>query len=100
MYDQADADRLEFWAEQARALLHWDTEFTETLDWSQAPVARWFADGTLNAAYNAVDRHVEAGRGEQPAVIYDSAVLDRQEVITYAELQQRVARAAGALRDS
>lgn len=58
-YAQADADRLGFWAEQARRLT-WDTEPTETLDWSNPPFAKWFADGKLNVAYNCVDRHVEA----------------------------------------
>ena len=67
LYEEARADRLAFWARQANDLVTWQTPFTETLDWSQAPVARWFADGTLNAAYNAVDRHVEAGLGDRVA---------------------------------
>ena len=70
MYSWASADRLEFWAEQARTLLDWDTPFTEVLDWSGAPVARWFADGRLNACYNAVDRHVGGGpRGPRGAAV-------------------------------
>ncbi|WP_309126767.1 acetyl-coenzyme A synthetase N-terminal domain-containing protein, partial [Kocuria sp.] len=61
LYRQAEAEGTEFWARQARELLSWDKEFTEVLDWSNPPFAKWFQDGTLNACYNAVDRHVEAG---------------------------------------
>src|SRR5690625_7933111 len=64
-YDKAAADRLGFWADQARGKVSWSQDFTEVLDWSEAPRARWFADGRLNAAYNAVDRHVEAGHGDR-----------------------------------
>ena len=70
LYQRAKADRLAFWANQARELLEWDTPFTEVLDWSHAPVARWFADGRLNACVNAVDRHVAAGRGERVALYF------------------------------
>ena len=59
LYSFAASDRLGFWAEQARQL-HWHREFTETLDWSDAPFARWFADGELNVSYNCLDRHVVA----------------------------------------
>ncbi|MCL1871704.1 MAG: acetate--CoA ligase [Promicromonosporaceae bacterium] len=96
LYDQAAADRLEFWATQARELVSWRTPFTQTLDWSDAPVARWFADGTLNAAYNAVDRHVEAGRGDRVALHFEGEPGDTRTV-TYADLQREVARAANAL---
>ncbi|MDR7382964.1 acetate--CoA ligase [Promicromonospora iranensis] len=96
LYEKASADRLEFWAEQARELLTWKTPFTETLDWSGAPVARWFADGTLNAAYNAVDRHVEAGHGDRVAIHFEGEPGDTRTV-TYADLQQEVSRAANAL---
>src|SRR5699024_8806964 len=60
LYTRAAEDRVGFWADQARQLLTWNTPFTEVLDFSEAPKAKWFADGELNAAYNAVDRHVEA----------------------------------------
>jgi acetyl-CoA synthetase len=96
LYEKASADRLEFWAEQARELVTWKTPFTETLDWSGAPVARWFADGTLNAAYNAVDRHVEAGHGDRVAIHFEGEPGDTLTV-TYADLQQEVSRAANAL---
>ncbi|MFC4553707.1 acetate--CoA ligase [Georgenia faecalis] len=98
MYERADADRLGFWADQARSLLSWSTEFTEVLDFSQAPRARWFADGRLNAAYNAVDRHVEAGHGDRVAIHWEG---EQGEVrtLTYADLQREVAKAANTLGD-
>jgi len=96
LYPWSAADRLGFWAEQARLLIDRDTPFTEVLDWSGAPVARWFADGRLNACYNAVDRHVEAGNGDRVALLFEGEPGDRREV-TYAELQREVCRAANAL---
>ncbi|MEU4363717.1 acetate--CoA ligase [Promicromonospora sp. NPDC023987] len=96
LYEKAAAGAEEFWAEQARELVTWQTPFTETLDWSGAPVARWFGDGTLNAAYNAVDRHVEAGHGERVAIHFEGEPGDTRTV-TYADLQQEVSRAANAL---
>ncbi|MGC5168179.1 acetate--CoA ligase [Luteimicrobium sp. DT211] len=96
LYDEARADRLAFWAKQANELLTWKTPFTQTLDWSGAPVARWFADGTLNAAYNAVDRHVEAGLGDRVAIHFEGEPGDTRTV-TYADLQREVSRAANAL---
>jgi acetyl-CoA synthetase len=96
LYALANTDRLGFWAEQARHLLNWDTDFTETLDWSGAPVARWFADGRLNACYNAVDRHVEAGHGARTALLFEGEPGDTRS-LTYADLQREVSRAANAL---
>ncbi|MBD8000435.1 MULTISPECIES: acetate--CoA ligase [Oerskovia] len=96
LYEEAKADRLAFWARQATELVSWRTPFTETLDWSNAPVARWFADGTLNAAYNAVDRHVEAGNGDRVAIHFEGEPGDTRTV-TYADLQREVSRAANAL---
>ncbi|MFF2620676.1 acetate--CoA ligase [Oerskovia jenensis] len=96
LYEEARADRLAFWARQATELVSWRTPFTETLDWSNAPVARWFADGTLNAAYNAVDRHVEAGNGDRVAIHFEGEPGDTRTV-TYADLQREVSRAANAL---
>lgn len=98
LYAWAAADRLGFWAEQARSLLTWDTDFTEVLDWSGAPVARWFADGRLNACYNAVDRHVEAGHGDRVALHFEGEPGDTRTV-TYRELQAEVSRAANALTE-
>lgn len=96
LYAWANAAPLEFWAEQARSLLDWSQPFEEVLDWSGAPVARWFADGRLNAAYNAVDRHVEAGNGDRVALHFEGEPGDTR-TLTYADLQREVSRAANAL---
>ena len=95
LYDQAKADRLGFWAEQARSL-HWHTPFTQTLDWSTPPFAKWFADGELNVAYNCLDRHVESGLGDRVAIYFEGEPGDTRAV-TYAELLADVKRAANAL---
>ncbi|MFI0785157.1 acetate--CoA ligase [Streptomyces lydicus] len=94
-YEEAAADRLGFWAEQARRLT-WATEPTQTLDWSNAPFAKWFADGKLNVAYNCVDRHVENGLGDRVALHFEGEPGDSR-AITYAELQREVSKAAHAL---
>lgn len=96
-YEQAEADRLGFWAEQARRLT-WATEPTETLDWSNPPFAKWFADGRLNVAYNCVDRHVEAGNGDRVALHFEGEPGDSR-AITYAQLKDEVSRAANALTE-
>ncbi|WP_309135764.1 acetate--CoA ligase [Cellulomonas sp.] len=96
LYSWANADRTTFWAEQARELLTWSTPFTQTLDWSDAPFARWFADGRLNAAYNAVDRHVEAGHGDRVALHFEGEGGDTR-ALTYADLQREVSKAANAI---
>ena len=96
LYDRADADRLAFWAEQARRLT-WDTPFTEVLDWSQAPVARWFVGGKLNVAYNCVDRHVEAGNGDRVAIHWEGEPVGDARTITYRQLQDMVCQAANTL---
>ncbi|MEV0975750.1 acetate--CoA ligase [Streptomyces sp. NPDC049915] len=89
------AERLAFWAEQA-GRLHWDTEWNQVLDWSDAPYARWFTGGRLNVAYNCVDRHVEAGYGEQVAFHWEGEPGDTR-TITYADLRREVCKAANAL---
>ncbi|GAA2382899.1 acetate--CoA ligase [Streptomyces glaucosporus] len=94
-YERAKADRLGFWAEQARRLT-WETEPTETLDWSNPPFAKWFKDGRLNVAYNCVDRHVEAGLGDRVAIHFEGEPGDTRS-ITYADLQREVSKAANAL---
>jgi acetyl-CoA synthetase len=95
LYREAKEDRLAFWAEQARAL-HWHRPFTQTLDWSDAPVAKWFADGGLNVAYNCLDRHVLAGNGDRIAIHWEGEPGDSRS-ITYAELTTEVKRAANAI---
>ncbi|WP_413808651.1 acetate--CoA ligase [Streptomyces sp. OE57] len=96
-YERAKADRLGFWAEQARRL-SWATAPTETLDWSNPPFAKWFADGKLNVAYNCVDRHVENGLGDRVALHFEGEPGDTRS-LTYAELQREVSQAAHALTE-
>ena len=98
LYDEANRDRLSFWANQARELLHWEKDFTEVLDWSNPPFARWFADGTLNVAYNCLDRHVLTGNGERVAIHWEGEPGDSR-TISYAELTVEVKRAANVLRE-
>lgn len=98
VYKTAAADRPVFWGEQAKRL-DWGTPFTEVLDWSDAPFAKWFVGGTLNAAYNCVDRHVEAGHGDRVALHFVGEPVDDTRDITYAELKDRVSQAANALID-
>jgi propionyl-CoA synthetase len=97
LYDRSMQDPSAFWAEAAR-LIDWDRPWDQVLDDSNPPFYRWFKGGQLNTCYNAVDRHVKAGRGDQPAIIHDSPVTDSKTVITYAELQDQVARFAGVLK--
>ncbi|MGX7681427.1 acetate--CoA ligase [Jatrophihabitans sp. DSM 45814] len=96
-YDLAAADRLAFWDTQARRL-QWQSEWTQTLDWSAAPFAKWFVGGTLNASVNCVDRHVQAGRGEKVAIHFEGEPGDTR-AITYRELAGLVAQAANALTE-
>ncbi len=86
-----------FWGEAASAL-HWDRPWDRVLDRSAAPLYRWFAGGELNTCFNAIDRHVLGGRGEQAAVIWESPVTGGQRTITYRELLDEVSRFAGVLR--
>ncbi|WP_339391293.1 acetate--CoA ligase [Brevibacterium metallidurans] len=88
-----------YWLTQARKLIDWVREPTIAVDDSQAPIYRWFPDGKLNVCFNALDRHVAAGRGDQAAIIYDSPVTDTVRTITYAELLDEVSRFARALSD-
>jgi len=94
-YAQAEADPEAFWATQARRLT-WAEPFTQVLDWSDAPHAKWFADGKLNVAVNCVDRHVDDGFGDQVAIHWEGEPGDTR-TITYAELKDEVCRAANAL---
>jgi propionyl-CoA synthetase len=85
-----------FWAEAA-ADIDWTKPWDTVLDRDAEPAARWFVGGELNTCYNALDRHVEGGRADQAALIYDSAVTGTTETFTYAELRDQVARFAGVL---
>lgn len=94
-YAEADADREAFWAKQAERL-HWETKWSQVLDWTNAPVAKWFVGGKLNVAYNCVDRHVDSGHGDQVAIHWVGEPGDSRD-ITYAQLKDDVSRAANAL---
>ena len=98
LYEQAESDRLAFWAEQADRL-HWANPFTEVLDWSDAPVARWFGGGKLNVAYNCVDRHVEAGHGDRIAIHWEGEPVGDSRTLTYADLKDAVCQAANTLTE-
>lgn len=91
------ADKQAFWQQAAKAL-DWVTPSKQILDESEAPFYHWFSDGELNTCYNAVDRHVLAGHGEQIAIHYVSPVTETEYSITYRELQAQVARLAGYLQ--
>jgi len=94
-YARAEEDRLAFWEAQANRLT-WAQPWTEVLDWSNRPFAKWFIGGKLNAAYNCVDRHVESGHGDQVAIHFEGEPGDTR-TITYAQLQREVSKAANAL---
>ena len=94
---QSSKDNSEaFWLDAARAI-DWDKFPTKALNDANAPLYEWFTDGMVNTCYNAVDRHVENGRADQTAIIYDSPITGAKDKITYAELKDKVAHLAGAL---
>ena len=97
IYAEADADSVAYWRRQADRLT-WTKEPTVTLEWD-LPFAKWFTDGELNAAYNCVDRHVEAGRGDKVAYHWVADAEGETRTITYADLQKMVAQAAHALTE-
>ncbi|AZS41505.1 MULTISPECIES: acetate--CoA ligase [Microbacterium] len=96
LYERAAADREGFWGEQSRELVHWHKPFTQVLDWTNPPFAKWFDDGELNVAYNCLDRHVEAGNGDRVALHWEGEPGDSRR-ITYAELTDEVKRVANVL---
>ena len=95
-YSAADADPEAFWAKQAERI-DWHTKPTQVLDWSNPPFAKWFADGTLNASVNCVDRHVAAGRGDKVAIHWVGEPEGDSRDITYSQLMAEVCQAANAL---
>jgi propionyl-CoA synthetase len=97
VYDRSLREAEGFWA-QAAEEISWVRRWDRVLDASRPPFARWFPGAILNTCYNAVDRHVERGRGKQRALIYDSPVTSTVQTFTYLELRDRVAQLAGALR--
>ncbi|KAJ3640039.1 hypothetical protein Zmor_003359 [Zophobas morio] len=86
----------EFWSEVGK-LVHWTKPWDRVLDNSHSPFTKWFVGGEINACYNAVDRHVEAGKGSKVALIHDSPLTNSVRKITYAELLDQVSHLAGAL---
>ena len=97
VYAAWKADPEAFWLDAAKAI-DWDRFPSRALNDSRAPLYTWFDDGLVNTCWNAVDRHVENGRGAQVAIIHDSPVTGTVHKITFAELKNRVASLAGALR--
>src|SRR5437879_6065106 len=97
VYARSMKDPEGFWARAAEAI-HWEKRWDRVFDDSRKPFVRWFAGGVLNTCYNALDLHIERGRGKQRALVYDSPVTSTVKVFTYDELRDAVARVAGALR--
>ncbi len=95
IYERSGEDPEGFWAEQAKEL-DWSTPYTTVLEWN-APWAKWFTGGTLNASYNCVDRHTKNGRRNKSAIIWEGEPGD-QRVLTYQDLYREVNRAAAALQ--
>jgi propionyl-CoA synthetase len=95
-YRRSIEDPEGFWGEAAEAIT-WTKKWDKVLDDSNKPFYRWFAGGALNTCYNALDVHIENGRGDQPALIYDSPVTDTIKTYTYTELRDEVAKVAGVL---
>ncbi len=96
-YRTSITDPERFWADQA-GLITWIKKPRQILDSSNAPFYRWFPDATLNTCYNALDRHVAAGNADRTALVYDSPVTDTKQRLSYAELLEKVAAFAGALK--
>ncbi|HEX5597862.1 MAG TPA: acetate--CoA ligase [Micromonosporaceae bacterium] len=96
-YQEAAADRLAFWEQQARRL-DWAKEWDQVLDWSNPPFAKWFVGGQLNIAYNCLDRHVAAGRGDRVAIHWEGEPGDSR-TLTYADLHRMTCQAANTLTE-
>src|SRR3954453_10110509 len=97
IHEKANADPQAWWTEQARAL-HWFTEPSKVLNDANPPFYKWFEDGTINASYNCLDRHVEAGLGDRVAFHWRGEEGEERDV-TYADLHRDVQRFANALKD-
>jgi propionyl-CoA synthetase len=98
IYAEWQKNPVVFWEEQAKNL-HWEKHPKTTFDANLGAYGRWFVDGECNTCYNAVDRHVENGRGAQNAIIYDSPMAGEKKHITYSQLQEEVATLAAVLQD-
>lgn len=99
LYESSINNSNEFWLDLARDI-HWFQAPGTALDDSDPPFYRWFPDGKTNACYNAVDLHVESGRADQTAIIYDSAITNTSSKLSYRELQQRVSKVAGVMLEN
>ncbi|MGP1395619.1 MAG: propionyl-CoA synthetase [Inquilinaceae bacterium] len=97
VYRRSLSDPEGFWAEAAERI-DWDSRWDRVLDSTNASFYRWFSGGVLNTCHNALDRHVAAGHGDRPALIYDSPVTETVDILTYADMVDHTARFAGALR--
>ena len=97
VYARSMKDPEGFWARAAEDI-HWEKRWDRVFDDSRKPFYRWFTGGVLNTCYNALDLHIDRGRGKQRALVYDSPVTNTLRVFTYDELRDAVARVAGALR--
>jgi acetyl-CoA synthetase len=95
--EAASSDPEAFWGERARALLSWQEPFTQVLDWSEAPFAKWFVGGKLNVSYNCLDRHLDTPRRNKAAIIFEGEPGDTR-VLTYHELHREVCRFANVLK--
>ena len=96
-YEEAKRDRLAFWERQARRL-DWAREWDQILDWSNPPFAKWFVGGQLNVAYNCLDRHVAAGRGDRVAIYWEGEPGDTR-TLTYSDLLRLTCQAANTLTE-
>ena len=96
LYEEAEADRLGFWARQARELVTWFEDFDTVLEW-ELPFAKWFLNGKLNVSYNCLDRHVEAGRADKVAFYWEGEPGDTR-TITYGDLLEEVSKFSNVLK--
>ena len=97
LYNKSKDDLEGFWAEQAEDLLHWSKPWEKVLDW-QPPFAKWFQGGKLNIAYNCIDRHIENGRGDKKAIIWEGEPKDDAIEYTFRELKDEVSKFANVLK--
>ena len=101
LWDEVAADPVAFWEKTGREELHWFEPFKETLNWNEPPckpnVAEWFVGGKTNASYNCLDKHLDEGRGDRTAILWEGEPGDTRE-LTYAELQKEVCKFANALK--
>ena len=97
LYDSWKSDPEAFWMKAAEAI-NWDKAPSFALNDTKAPLYEWYTDAMVNTCFNAVDRHVNAGRGEQAAIIYDSPITNTKQHISFSELLEKTANLAGALR--